>query len=108
MLEAAVEKRSEQRIILDEYYSVQFSIEGSPFLYQFKIWDVSPEGMSLLVRQDSDLFKLLKTGDVVTMTYSGPEASSPTEERRSEIRHITRVEEGRFKGHCLVGFSILK
>ena len=102
-----VEKRSEPREIVDKFYSVEFALKGIDFVYQFKIWNMSSKGMCVLIKEDSDVLKHLKAGDVVDMKYYGSDSLAPTEHLQTEIRHITKDNEGRFKGHVLVGLSIL-
>jgi hypothetical protein len=102
-----VEKRSEPRKIVDKFYSVEFALKGIDFVYQFKIWNMSAKGMCVLIKEDSDVLKHLKAGDIVDMKYYSSDSLAPTEHLQTEIRHITKDDEGRFKGHCLVGLSIL-
>jgi hypothetical protein len=102
------ERRSEPRTIMDQFYSVEFSISDIPSLYQFKIWDISTKGMCLLVKEGSEILEKIKVGDVVEMRYYTAEASKPTEYLETEIKHITKDDKGRFKGHYLVGISLLR
>ena len=102
-----VEKRSEPRDIVDKFYSVEFALKGIDFVYQFKIWNISSKGMCVLIKEDSDVLKHLKAGDIVDMKYYTSDSLAPTEHLQTEIKHITKDEEGRFRGHCLVGLSIL-
>ena len=37
------------------YYSVEFSVEGSYFIYQFKLRNVRESSMGVLVREDSEI-----------------------------------------------------
>ena len=101
-------KRSEPRTILDRYYSVEFSLSGVEFLYQFKIWNLSQKGICVVVKEGSEILNHLKVGDVLDMKYYSTESSGATKQLKTEIRHITQDEEGRFKGHYLVGLSILE
>ena len=101
------ERRSEPRSIIDQYYSVEFSIRDCPFTYQFKIWDISRKGICVLVKEDSDLMNYLKVADILNLKYYTTDASKPIEFLKTEIRHITKYETGRFKGLFLVGLSIL-
>jgi hypothetical protein len=102
-----LERRSEPREIVDKFYSVEFSLKGIDSVYQFKIWNMSSRGMCVLIKEDSDVLKHLRAGDILDMKYYSSDALSPTEHLQTEIRHITKDEEGRFKGHFLVGLSIL-
>jgi len=102
------ERRSEPRSIIDQYYSVEFSIRACPFTYQFKIWDISRKGICVLVKEDSDLLNYLKVGDILNLKYYTTDSSKPVEFLKTEIRHLTKDEKGRFKGLFLVGLSILE
>jgi hypothetical protein len=101
------EKRSEPRSIIDQYYSVEFSIRNCPFTYQFKIWNISSKGICVLVKEDSELLNYLKVGDILNLKYYTTDTSKPIEFLKTEIRHITKDESGHFKGLFLVGLSIL-
>ena len=108
MTSDTVDRRSESRAIMDQFYSVEFSIDDIPSLYQFKIWDLSSKGMCLLVKEGSEILEKIKVGDVVEMRYYTAEASKPTEYLETEIKHITEDKKGRFKGHYLVGISLME
>jgi hypothetical protein len=102
------ERRSETRTTVDEYYSVEFSVSGAEYIYQFRIWNLSAQGMCVVVREDSDLLKHLKVGDVINLKYHSADLKNPTANLRTQIRHITNQEQGHFKGHALVGLEILE
>ena len=102
------EKRSESRSVIDRYYSVEFSIRDSAYVYQFKIWDISPKGICVLVKEDSDLLNHLRVGEILDLKYYTTDASKPTEFLKTEIKHITKDDTGRFKELYLVGLSILE
>ena len=103
-----LEKRSEPRIELDHFHSVEIAVKGLPYTYQFKIWDRSSKGVCVVVKEDSDFINYLKVGDIFDMKYYGEDPRAPAEHLKTEVRHITKDEEGRFKGHYLVGISILE
>jgi len=103
-----IEKRSEPRSIIDQYHSVEFSIRECAFTYQFKIWDISPKGICVLVKEDSDLLNYLGVGDIFDLKYYMSNSSKHIEYLKTKIRHITKDEEGRFKGLYLVGLSIVE
>jgi hypothetical protein len=102
------ERRSDPRSIIDDYFSVNFSVEGAPFVFQFLIWDMSPKGMSLVVREDSEAMRYFKVGKVFNMKYYKTNSSEPPRYLKTSIRHISRDENERFKGHYLVGISIVE
>ena len=102
-----LEKRSEARDTVDEFYSVEFSTTDTEWVYQFKIWDISSKGICVVVKKDSDIVKHLKVGDVINMKYYRSGTSKSIEHLKTEIRHMSQDESGRFRDHCLVGLSIL-
>ena len=102
------DRRSEQRIAPDKYYSVQFSVKDLAYIFQFKIRDVSSEGLCILVDENSEVLKHLKAGDVINMKYYLSESMGTTESLKTEIRHVTKDADKRFKGHCQVGLLILE
>jgi hypothetical protein len=102
-----VEKRSEPRTELKKYHSVEFKVQEQGHLYQFKIWNMSTKGMCLLVRDDSDILSDLEVGRVLDMKYYTTDFSRPAESLKTQIKHITKEGEGRFKGHVLVGLLVL-
>ncbi|MCK4390223.1 MAG: PilZ domain-containing protein [Desulfobacterales bacterium] len=102
-----VETRCEPRTKEDQYYSVEFEVPSATFAYQFRIWNLSSKGICVVVKDDSDLLKHLKVGDVLNMKYYPTDSPSQIH-LRTEIKHITKEEQGRFKGHTLVGLLILE
>jgi hypothetical protein len=107
LLAMKAERRSEPRLPGSQYYSVEFSINGLNLCYQFKIWNMASQSMCVLVREDSELLPRIKVGDILEMRYYTGSSTNPSEDLKTEIRHITRDEDGRFKWHYLVGLSIL-
>ena len=103
-----IERRSEERTLIDRYFSVEFSKKGLNSIYQFKIWNISSKGMCILVKEDSALIKHLEVGEVLDMKYYPSDYSGPIEKLKTEITHITKDAHGRFKGHYLVGLSMMK
>ncbi len=100
------ERRSEARTTIDQYYSVEFLIPDAEFIYQFRIWNLSSEGLCVVVKENSDLLKHLSVGDVLNLRYHPVNLADPIVKLKTEIKHITKQEEGRFKGHALVGLFI--
>ncbi len=102
-----VERRSEPRMIIEEYCSVEFSISRLEPAYQFRIREMSSSGMGILVKEDSALLKPLSVGDILNLKYNPVDPLDPPEYLKTEIKHITKDEHGRFRGHYFVGLSIL-
>ena len=108
MTDNSRKRRSKRGSTTDQYYSVEFSIKRSIFVYQFKIWDISSKGICVLVKEDSDLLNQLKVGDILNLKYYKTDSLKSSEYLKTEIRHITKDDTGRFKGLYLVGLSILE
>ena len=103
-----MEKRAHPRTIIDRYYSVEFDISGTENAYQFKIWDISEKGLCILVKEGSELIQHLKVGTRLNMKYYKIDSSNTADYIKTEIRHITKDENGRFRGHYLVGLYIIE
>ncbi len=103
------ERRQGNRDILDKYYSVEFTVKGLDSFYQFKIRDMSENGMCLLINEDSKILKFIKAGDVINMKYLPDESSEGgITQFKTEIIHITKGNQGRFKKHSLVGLYVIE
>ena len=76
-------------------------------VYQFKIRDVSPTGIGILVNESSEVLDHLEVGNVLEMKYNPRNSSDLPESLETEISHITKIEQGEFKGHYIVGMLIL-
>lgn len=101
------ERRSELRAADSKYYSVQFTAKGLDAFYQFKLWNVSPKGMCILVKEQSEVLNHLSVGDTLEMTYYLADSPGTSENQKTQIKHITKNENGRFSGHYLIGLSII-
>jgi hypothetical protein len=102
------DRRSEQRSVAQRYYSVEFTTSGLTAFYRFKLWNISLSGMCILVKEDSEVLHHFKIGDSLVMTYYLADSPAAHENLKTQIKHITKNEDGRFKGHYLVGLSILE
>lgn len=89
------------------FHSVEFSIHGLECLHQFKIWNIRPDSMCVLAKEDSEILGALKVGDIMPLKYYTNDVFQPTIYLNTEIQHIQKEEEGRFKGHVLIGLTIL-
>jgi len=93
------------RVSPDQYHSVQFTKKGFCMIYQFKIWNIAKKGMCILVRHDSNIMNHLKVGDLLDMEYYSGKGQEAIDQAKTQIKHITKNEQGQFKGHYLVGLS---
>jgi hypothetical protein len=91
-----------------DYYSAEFVVDGLGLSYQFKIWEKAPKAVSVLVKENSDLLQLLKVGDTLNVKYYSIKSAYPSDYQKTAVRHITRNDQGRLKGHYLVGLEILE
>lgn len=91
----------------ERYYSVEFPVKGFDFQYQFKIRRIGSRPMCILVREDSNILKRLKVGNILLMKYRPIDAGCPSDNFDTAITNITKNREGRFKGHYLVGLKIM-
>jgi hypothetical protein len=60
------------------------------------------------VNKDSAVLKHLKVGDTVDMKYIPPESAGSSESLKTKIAHITQKDEEPFKGHFVIGLSIIE
>jgi hypothetical protein len=102
------ENRDDSRTEVDQYYSVEFLIPDGNLIYQFRIWNLSSRGICVVVKEDSDLLKYLEVGNILDMKYHPADSSCPTEYLKTQIKHITKDKQGRFRNHVLVGLLILE
>ena len=102
-----VGKRAEPIEHANPYYSVEFSINGLEIAYQFKIWNTESTPMCVLVKEDSNILPRLKVGETLNMKYYPTGSTYPPKCLDTAIRHITKNDQGRFRGHYLVGLEIL-
>ena len=100
------DRRTESRRIVDEYYSVEFSISGIEMTYQFKIWNISTKGLCLVVRPESDILRHLKVGETIQMKFYREIASKPADFINTKICHITKDDTGKFRDHYLIGLGL--
>ena len=90
-----------------KYHSVEFSVEGLPVAYQFRLWNADSKEMSILVREDSAVLPRLKVGDRLKMEYYPTDPRRPKEGKETAITEIARDEQGKYSGHTVVGLEIL-
>lgn len=103
-----MERRNKQRKITDQYYSVELSIKGLDFIYQFKLRNISQNGMCIIINENSQVLLHLKINDLLNMKYYSTETPNVFDQIITRIKHITPCKKGRFQGHCLVGLEIIK
>ena len=100
------EKRLQARRSPEGFSSASIKLIGVP-LYQFKLKDTSNNGASILVKDDSFMINYLKVGKALNINFSSDHRSDHNGNFESQIKHITKVDSGRYKGHYLVGVRIV-
>ena len=101
------ERRAKARRAQLRNYRVEIQLIGKP-IYQFRVTDVSIEGAGLLVKEDSAFLNMIEVGQIVNADFISPAGSNPSGMYTAEIKHVTKPGEGKYKGHILVGISILE
>jgi len=91
----------------DQYSSVEISNKRISFAYHFKLWNIASTPLCILVKEDSKILPQLKEGDTLNMKYYASDSLCHAEYRETAIRHISKDDDGRFKGHYLVHLEIL-
>jgi hypothetical protein len=104
-----VEKRSEERSIYEtpNFISVEFRLgekSKSEKQYELNVFDHSKRGLGLLItQQDLDLLELLHKGDQIEdITFF---ASWTMIRVNGTVRHITRIENGKYKDCYILGIE---
>ncbi len=93
---------------MNQYYSVMFSFRGADNTYRSRVWDKATSSMHLLIEGTSDLLSRLKVGDTLNMRYYSTDLRNPSEYLETSVQHITKRDQGRLKGHYLVGLDIVR
>jgi len=100
------ERRQQNRAYAEPYTSntvLEFTLFGQP--HRCLLLDVSPAGLGMLVsRAEKEILQHLRPGVTMRMTYISPEASVPM---AFEIRHITEIRRGNFRGCFQVGLCLV-
>jgi hypothetical protein len=90
------------------YYSVEISLEGLEAVYQFKVWNTRFKYKCILIREDSRILPRINVGDRLKMKYNLKNAPPISEYLKTAILFVIRKNQGRLRGHCLVGLEIIK
>ena len=100
------DRRSESRQSAKDFYSAEIRLVGVP-VYEVKLIDLSSKGACILFQNNSSLLNHLQIGQDLKVKYFLEDRSKPSEMFQAKVKHITEVQEGRFKGYYLAGLSIL-
>jgi hypothetical protein len=90
------------------YRSAEFLVDGLDVPYQFRIWTMATAPICVLVNENSELVPRLRVGDTLNVKYYSAGCSYAPDYQKTAIRHITKSDQGRLKGHYIVGLEILE
>lgn len=100
------DRRRQDRASIEPYTTntfLEFTLSGRA--YRCLLLDVSPTGLGMLILQtEKEVLEHLRPGTRMSMAYTSPEA---TVLMNFEIRHLTEIERGNFRGHFQVGLCLV-
>ena len=99
------ERRFIAEIVLGEYHSVQFFLNGSGLSHLFRLRYNTSNGPYVLVKQDSCVFKELKVGDLLDMEYNRSESLDGGNTFKTLI--ISKIPDDHYIGYSIVELSII-
>ena len=103
----AKENRTETRRAKLRNHRIEIQFVGEP-IYQFRVIDVSSKGAGILIKDDSIFLNMIQKDQIIEVNLISPQGTNPSGSYSAKIRHITSPNKQEFKGHRLVGISILK
>lgn len=89
------------------YYSVEFPLNATQPVYQFKLRLSSQNSFFLLVKNGSDIVSQLKVGHILPMKYYNEDAMHTIEVRNTQIMEIVKETQGPFRGHYRIELDII-
>ena len=107
VIDNTAERRSEPRAPVDPFKSVEISVPALSSIYLFPLRQLSETGLGILVQQSSEIVNHIQVGDILDMKYLS-QIPGPPLKIRTQIKHITKIDEGRYKGHYTVGLKIIQ
>jgi hypothetical protein len=100
------DSRQEDRAYIEPYTTntfLEFTLSGRK--HRCLLLDVSPGGLGMLISNtEKEILQHLRPGARMSMAYTSPEATVPM---NFEIRHITEIKRGKFRGHFQAGLCLV-
>jgi hypothetical protein len=99
------DRRNQHRAYVEPYTTntfLEFTLSGR--MHRCALLDVSPGGLGMLVPQIEKEILSTAARHQMNMVYTSPEATVPMD---FEIRHITEIKRGSFRGHFQVGLCLV-
>lgn len=100
------EKRNAARSTQLFNHRAEIKLVGEP-LYQFRVTDVSNQGAGLLITPGSRFLQIIEVGQHLEVHFISPQGTEPSGAYQSEIKHITEMQTGPYKGLKLLGIRLL-
>ena len=101
------EKRNEARLAELRNHRVEIKFTGEP-IYQFRVTDVSSQGAGLLINPNSRFLKSIAVDQIIDANFISPQGAQPSGMYQAQIKHITAMDTGRYKGLIQAGIKILE
>lgn len=89
------------------FHSVEFALNTSYPVYQFKLWHPDHDAMFLLAKRNSAVLPELKEGRVLPMKYYSDDAVGSVEIHNTRISKMVDETRGRFRGHWRIELAII-
>jgi hypothetical protein len=106
-VDSYIERRREARSAKLRNHRVEIKLAGHP-IYQFKVTDVSTNGAGLLINAGSHFLHKIEVGQHIEVNFISPRGEEPAGRYQTEIRHITEMDSGPYKGLKRVGILTLE
>ena len=104
---ALIKNHSQNLLAQNDYYCVEFGLNGSHPVYQFKLWHSNRIPNFFLLKENSALTAQLKEGDILPMKYYCEETVRTIDQHATRIESIVNETHGRFRGHYRIKLDIL-
>lgn len=101
-----ISRRSENRNLINRFYSVEIHVDGNELINQFVLYDMSTSGLCFLIEKDSSLLEKIKVGETYKMKYYPVNILGNVEYINTRICHITKPRVTTFEDHFMVGLSL--
>jgi hypothetical protein len=92
----------------DSYYRAEIKLSPCDLPYQFKLRDLNEAAACFIVNKDSSFLDTFKIGTEVQMKCWTNARMQTIKYFKAKISNITKQEEKPFKGHCMVGLTLME
>ena len=93
--------------VAHDYYCVEFGLNESQPVYQFKLRHSDRVPHFFLLKETSALTAQLKAGDILPMKYYCSDTARTIEQHPTRIESIVNETKGRYEGHFRISLNIL-